>query len=157
MQAYKNQAHVYKESGLRNVIIQVAMHKCPKCGEALPVIPNVKGLHALIADRLFQKPTPLTGPEVRFLRKEMRMQAKGFATMLGVTPVTVSRWETGVERVGPAADRLIRCLYLFQRIEAGREVQPAQSFQRIRADFGQIQRVKRPRHLRINIPAAALA
>lgn len=151
MRRRKEQQYQYRESGLENVAIVVAVHTCPKCGETLPEIPNVKGLHAAIADRLCQKPTPLTGAEVRFLRKEMGMKARELADSLGVSPVTVSRWETGAERVGDITGRLVRCLYLFHRIQAGREVRPAGSFQRIREDLSRIKRVRTPRPLPITI------
>jgi len=155
MRRRKEQQYKYRESGLEHVVIVVAVHVCPKCGGTLPEIPNVKGLHAAIADRLCQKPTPLTGTEVRFLRKEMGMKARELADFLGVSPVTVSRWETGAERVGDITDRLVRCLYLFHRIQAGREVRPAQSFQRIREELSQIKRVRTPRPLLITIPGEA--
>lgn len=156
MRSRKKQRYPYRESGLEDVIIEITVHHCPKCGEVLPEIQNVKALHALIADRLFQKPTSLTGAEVRFLRKEMGMKAKDFAALLGVSPVTVSRWETGAERVGDTNDRLIRCLYQLHRIEEGREVQPPHSFERIRQDLIQLKGGKRPRPLDIIIPAEAL-
>lgn len=157
MRHRKNQEYRYRESGLDDVVLFVPVHACPKCKETLPEIHNVKSLHAAIADDLFRKPTPLTGLEVRFLRKEMGMKAKGFALLLGVDPVTVSRWETCAEQVGHTSDRLVRCLYLFHRIETGREVRPAQSFERLREDLTQIRRVGKPRPLRITIPAASTA
>ena len=155
MRSQKSQRYAYRESGLKDVLITVTILRCPKCGETLPQIPDVRGLHAAIADHLFEKPGPLTGPEVRFLRKEMGVKAKDLASILGVDPVTVSRWETGTEKVGQTADRLIRCLYLLCRIEAGREIHPGQSFQRIRQDFAQIRRVSRPKPLSMTIPATA--
>lgn len=156
MRRKKNQPYRYRESGLENVVIVVAVLVCPKCKQAVPEIPNVKGLHAAIADRLFRKETSLAGPEVRFLRKEMGMKAKDLADSLGVSPVTVSRWETGKERIGDTTDRLVRCLYLFHRIEAGREVRPARSFQRFLEDLAQIRRVSPPRPLSFTIPAEVL-
>ncbi|MFQ5873697.1 MAG: type II TA system antitoxin MqsA family protein [Dehalococcoidia bacterium] len=156
MRPRKKQRYQYRESGLEDVWIEVTVHVCPKCGETLPEISDVKGLHALIADRLFQKATSLTGAEVRFLRKQMGMKAKDCATLLGVSPVTVSRWETGTERVGDTNDRLIRCLYLLHRIEAGREVRPRRSFKRILEDLSQLKEAKTPRPLDITIPAEVL-
>jgi transcriptional regulator with XRE-family HTH domain len=41
----------------------------------------------------------------------MRIKAKDLAQILGVTKVTVSRWENGKEQLSPACDRLIRFLY----------------------------------------------
>ncbi|MFO0754630.1 MAG: YgiT-type zinc finger protein, partial [Thermodesulfovibrionales bacterium] len=51
----------YVESGLDNVILTgVPLHKCP-CGEVMPEIRNVEGLHRVIADALVKKETPLSG------------------------------------------------------------------------------------------------
>ena len=115
MQARKHtKPYHYTESGLKNVYLEgMSVLRCSACGEELVELENVPGLHAKIAERLLQKPFILTGPEFRFLRKEMRMKAKDLATVLGVTATTVSRWETGEERLGVANDRLIRSLYLF--------------------------------------------
>lgn len=156
MKYRKEQNYRYRESGLNNVIVVVPVHSCPKCGEVLPEIRDIKGLHAAIADHLFGKRTPLTGAEIRFLRKQMGMKAKELAAILGVDAVTVSRWETGTKRVGDVTDRLVRCLYLFHRIWAGREVLPARSFERIREDLSQIRPVKTPRAQKITIQAEAV-
>lgn len=153
MERRKKQPYRYRESGLKNIVITVPARVCRNCGEIMPEIPNIKGLHSAIADCLFEKPAPLIGPEIRFLRKEMGMKAKDFASLVGVSAVTVSRWETGAEKIGHTADRLVRCLYLFHRIEMGREIRPARSFHRIQEEFSHIKRVSRPRPLSVTIPA----
>ncbi len=150
------QRYRYRESGLNNVLIWVRIRHCAKCGETLPEIPNVKALHAVIADALFQKSTSLTGPEIRFVRKEMGLKAKELAAYLGVTQVTVSRWETGTHPIGDSTDRLIRCLYQFHRIGTGREIKPASSVQRFQHELAQIRHRKKPRPLSINIQEPAL-
>lgn len=157
MRIRKNQVHQYRESGLEEVDNIVTVHVCPHCGETLPEIPNVLGLHAAIVDHLFGKRASLTGAKVRFLRKQMGLKAKEIAVVLGVHPVTVSRWETGAEPVGDTNDRLIRYLYLFHSIEAGREVRPPKSFTRIREDLSQIKKVKLPKPLGVTIRTAVLA
>lgn len=73
---------------------------------------NIEKLHNTIAEALIKKSSPLTGKEVRFLRKEMDMSAKHLAGLLSVSPVTVSRWETGAEKVGIVSDKLVRMLYI---------------------------------------------
>ncbi len=102
----------YKESGLTGVTLgSIAAYKCKKCKQIFPVIPNIKGLHRLIAQRLINKEALLTGEELVFLRKEMRIKAKDLAQVLGVHKVTLSRWENEKEPINPAGDRLIRMLY----------------------------------------------
>lgn len=105
-------SYAYRESGLDNVILTgIAIYKC-SCGEKMPLIGNIEALHRAIANALVKKKTPLTGREVRFLRKQIGLNAKELAAVLGVTPVTVSRWENESESVGAANDKLIRLLYI---------------------------------------------
>ena len=60
---------------------------------------------------LIKKASSLTGKEIRFLRKELLLKANELATVLGVTKVTVSRWENDKEKIGLTTDRLIRLFY----------------------------------------------
>jgi len=102
----------YTESGLQNVILKgITAYKCTKCREINPVISNIKEVHRTIAQRLLKKDSLLTGKEIVYLRKEMKIRAKDLAQILGVTKVTVSRWENQKEQISPACDRLIRFLY----------------------------------------------
>jgi putative zinc finger/helix-turn-helix YgiT family protein len=108
----KRRDYEYTESGLKNVILKdIPVHECKACGEVLPEIKNIKQVHKWIAEYLVRKESPLTGAEFRFLRKQMRMGAAELAGFLGVTPVTISRWENGKETVGPQSDRLLRAFF----------------------------------------------
>jgi putative zinc finger/helix-turn-helix YgiT family protein len=102
----------YTESGLKNVVLKgISAYKCTKCKEINPVIPRIKEIHRMIGEDLINKNSLLMGNEVTFLRKEMEIRAKDLAQILGVTKVTVSRWENEREQISPACDRLIRLLY----------------------------------------------
>ena len=47
----------------------------------------------------------LDGPQVRQIRKALGLEQSQFAEVCGVTRVTVSRWETGAQRLaGPNLD-----------------------------------------------------
>jgi len=106
----------YVESGLDNVVLSgINVYKC-SCGEVMPEIRSVEKLHKLIALAIVKKDSLLSGKEFRFLRKQMMLKGKNIASILGVDPVTVSRWEQSNERIGVSNDRLIRMLYI-QAIE----------------------------------------
>lgn len=142
----------YTESGLTNVYLDGMMtFYCPACETEFPQIENVPGLHAKISEILMRKAYILTGHEFRFLRKEMRMKAKDVATVLGVTPTTVSRWETGEEHLGVANDRLIRSLYLMWLIEQGKIIDPKTVLSRVSSQFSAIK--SRTKSVRIELPA----
>ncbi len=103
----------YMDVGLRNVTLKnLTVYECKRCREILPEISNVKDLHQQIAEIIINKPSALSGKEFRFVRKWLQMSAVKLAQMLGVTTVTLSRWENGKEKVGSQSDRLLRCLYL---------------------------------------------
>lgn len=106
-------AHRYTESGLSNVILlNVETRSCPECGEREVVIPKIEQLHRLIARALVKQPGRLAPPHIRFLRQWLGWSTADFATIMGVRPETVSRWESkdAGYPIPPTADRLIRLL-----------------------------------------------
>ena len=101
----------YSASGLPNVtLIGVQVTRCPKCGAFEVDIPRIEELHRTIAGEVVTKRAPLTPAEIRFLRKWLGWAGVDFAAHMGVTPETVSRWETGNFGVGASADRLLRMM-----------------------------------------------
>ncbi len=100
------------ESGLDNVVLTgVEVVECNKCDEEFVSIPNAAQLMDFIAEQIILKPTRLTGKEIKFLRKNLLLNTREFATLLGVDRVSLSRWEN--DKVKPTAsnDRLIRLTY----------------------------------------------
>ncbi|MBI5740977.1 MAG: helix-turn-helix domain-containing protein [Nitrospirae bacterium] len=106
----KRDLYHYSESGLENVFLETDIYKC-KCGEIIPDIPNIHGLHELVAKDLVRRESPLNGKELKFLRKQMRLKASELAQLLSVHKVTLSRWENGSEKISMGYDKLIRFLY----------------------------------------------
>jgi len=93
--------------------------RCDRCGEiALPgrmleVLSNEAVLLLLGLDRR------LSGVEARFLRKAgMSLGQKGLAERLGVTRVTVARWEAG-QSLSPEHDFSLRSLVGHQLLKLG--------------------------------------
>jgi putative zinc finger/helix-turn-helix YgiT family protein len=114
-----HEPYKYDESGLPNVTLaNIEIRRCGKCGEELPAIPRVAELHKAIARALARRHAKLSGAEVRFLRKYLGHSGADFATLIGVTRETVSRWENDKEPIGGTSDRLLRLLVVLdQRVQ----------------------------------------
>lgn len=109
----KTENHKYEASGLSGVtLLGVQVSSCPKCGDREVTIPDIEGLHRVIAVTLASKGPRLAPEEMRFLRKYLGLSSADFALHMGVTPETVSRWETGKTPMGATAERLLRMLVL---------------------------------------------
>ncbi|MBI5886545.1 MAG: hypothetical protein HZB85_08200 [Deltaproteobacteria bacterium] len=102
----------YTESGLSNVVLTGVTIRVCSCGEKMPVIPSIEGLHRAIAMGIVKSKTPLTGEGIRFVRKEMQLKAVDLARLLSVNKVSISRWESGKEPIGHANDKLMRLFFM---------------------------------------------
>lgn len=90
----------------------VTISACPECqGESVD-IPNLAGLHRVIAEAIAKKRAALTGPEFRFLRKHLGHSQKDLAKLIVQDNATISRWETGERSPDGSAERLVRLLVL---------------------------------------------
>jgi putative zinc finger/helix-turn-helix YgiT family protein len=98
--------------GLPGVQLDTLVARCPKCGEYEVLLPNIEGLHQVVARRIVAKRARLSGAEIRFLRKVLGWSGADFAEHMGTTAETVSRWENGPAPIGPQADRLLRLMVL---------------------------------------------
>lgn len=100
----------YTESGLRNIwLVNGYLVKSTPYGETV-AIQDIEGLHRYIGSMIAKRPK-LTGPELRFLRKEMGMSQKALAGFVGTSEQNISLWERR-GRVPQASDRLIKLAYL---------------------------------------------
>ena len=89
-----DQPYHYTESGLSDVyLVNVTTHSCPNCDVQVADIPRMNELHQLISKVIILTPSPVTGEQFRFLRKETRLRPKEFAERVGVDPKTVANWE----------------------------------------------------------------
>jgi putative zinc finger/helix-turn-helix YgiT family protein len=105
--------YLFRESGLPNVILKdIQVVTCDHCGSAEPIIPRLNEVTRLIASATVRKPRPLSGEDIRFLRKQMDMNGETFAQHLGVDKTTLSKWENNQIQVGASSDRLIRAVAL---------------------------------------------
>lgn len=98
----------YPESGLSNVqLINVPIWTCSNNHDEVE-IPAITQLHELLAQMIIRKPATISGPEIKFLRRRIGIQAKDFAERIGLTPVSLSRFETGARPVSRRVDLLIK-------------------------------------------------
>ncbi len=100
--------------GIDVTLVNVPVRRCPKCGEEFVVIGAVEELHRLIAEDLARSPRKLGPAEIRFLRTHLGYSSADFASVMGVTPETVSRWESkrASQQMAPTAERLLRLMAL---------------------------------------------
>ena len=100
----------YTESGLRNIwLVNGYVVKRTSYGKTVS-IRDLEGLHRYIGSALASQPR-LSGPELRFLRKEMGMSQRELAELVGTSEQNVSLWERR-GRVPQTADRIVKLAYL---------------------------------------------
>jgi putative zinc finger/helix-turn-helix YgiT family protein len=100
--------------GIDVTLMNVTVRHCPACGEEFVVIPAMATLHRAIAHSLAKAPARLAPGEVRFLRTYLGYSSADFARLIGVSPETVSRWESDrvPQRMSTAVERFLRLLVL---------------------------------------------
>jgi transcriptional regulator with XRE-family HTH domain len=99
----------YRECGLGNVYVDELQVTTDYEGDEILNIPNVSGLHRAIVAALIEKPSGLTGTELRFLRTELGMTQAKLAAIVHREPLAISRWERDeVKDIDPNAETLIR-------------------------------------------------
>jgi putative zinc finger/helix-turn-helix YgiT family protein len=101
----------YDACGLPGVtLMDVEVSRCAQCGEYEVAIPQIDDLHKAIAHAVIRKTSRLDAAEIRYLRKYLGWSGVDFASHMGATRETVSRWESGATSIGPASDRLLRLM-----------------------------------------------
>lgn len=82
---------LFMECGLPDVYLAGIRYRvCGACSKQSADIPALKDLMIKLARQLVEKDSPLTGQEIRFLRKRLGMRSSKFAKMIGVSPEQVS-------------------------------------------------------------------
>lgn len=114
---------------------EVILLKCVeemKCKEHPEVsfvsIPDLPGLISAAAITRCMHPRKLSGRDIRFLRKAVKISGKELAEQLQVTPEAVSRWEHGKSVIEPASEKLLRLFVGFSLTEQASGVDFAPQF-----------------------------
>lgn len=76
---------------------------------------NLKKLQEVVLQTLINKPSPLAGAELRFIRKFLEMPTAAFGKLFGVSHVAVVKWENNKAQINPATELCIR-LYVMDRL-----------------------------------------
>lgn len=112
------QTYHFTESGVDNVYLEnLKVEVCRKCKTTAPYLPRPRQLMETIGRAIALQPAPLTGEEVRFLRKQAGYKAREWAALVRVDAATQSRWESGEQAIGPQSDLLHRLVYSCQLAE----------------------------------------
>ena len=123
MQALMGQTYHYVECGLDNIFLcNIELLTCERCKCVEPLLPRVKLIHSTIARAIALQPYPLRGSDIRFLRKQHRLRAREWASLLRVDVSTLSRWENEGQQIGPQADALIRYVHFRLQEQRGEQM-----------------------------------
>ncbi len=116
--ATPDQPYRFPDSGLSNVLlVGISYYVCPS-GHVFAKIPAIEELLSLIARDLAEKSEPLSGEEIRFLRKRLGEKATTFAEAISVKPESLSRIENGHIPAGARVDKLVRYHYAIESGDA---------------------------------------
>ncbi len=134
----------YVGSGLPNVYLVGVKYTPFSDGEQSAEIPCLPELLKAIAKAIVGKKTSLTGDEVRFLRKRMRITSKSFAEVLGFSSAEhYCRLETGAAEIQHQTELLIRFYYAaFEKLnKLSHELTAAGATTKWEANFDHQQRI----------------
>lgn len=107
-QTLSREAVAYPESGLDHVqLLNVPVWVCEN-GHREVEIPAIEDLHSLLAHMIVRQPVPLSGRDVRFLRRRAGLTARQFATQIGRTPEWISHVENGHAQLDRPNELLFR-------------------------------------------------
>jgi len=101
----------YEDCGLSNIFLKDGYTEEETPWGLAISVDDVEGLHLAIGMELVNSHDPLNGQEFRFLRKELGLSQKRFATMFGYSDQMVAKWEKGQSDLPRTIDILIRMMY----------------------------------------------
>jgi transcriptional regulator with XRE-family HTH domain len=104
----------YTDSGLSDVHLAGITYYVCQSGHLFAKIPAIEELLSLIARDLTEKSDPLSGEEIRFLRKRLGEKAAVFAQAISVKPESLSRIENSHIPAGARVDKLVRYHYAIE-------------------------------------------
>lgn len=114
MKDRKTETCIYEGFGFPLTLIHCPMKKV--FGEWVLDI-NLDKLQLDMLKALIYKPVPLTGAELKFIRKFLELSTTSFGKLLGVSHPAVLKWEKEQVNINPTTEIYIR-LYVLQHLQA---------------------------------------
>lgn len=87
-----------------------AVLECHNCGDGIVEPETLKKTEKILRDFKHQVDGLLTSAEIKEIRDEFEMNQEEFANFLGITRVTLNRYENGRETQSKTIDKFIRLL-----------------------------------------------
>lgn len=113
MKEKKTATFIYEGLGFPIRLVNVPMKKV--FGEwAIDI--NFHQLQIAALHMLAEKPTSLTGEELRFIRHYLEMSTHSFSKLFGVSHVSVLKWENEDTKMNPGTEFYIR-LYILHHLK----------------------------------------
>lgn len=89
------------------------------------VIPNPRGLLKQVAITRLLFPRKLSGADIKFVRKSLKIKAIELADMLGITPEHLSRCESGERVLSPGVEKCMRLSVILDNFKLPEEAEEA--------------------------------
>jgi len=111
----KKETFIYEGLGFPIELIDTPMKKL--VGEWVIDI-DLNALQIFVFKGLVHKPYPLSGKEVKFMRKFLEMSTTELGKKLGISHATVVKWEKEQAKISPIQESYIR-MFFFECLQSG--------------------------------------
>ena len=101
----------YTGCGLPNIFLTNGYREVGTPYGTTVSIDDVEGLHQAIGREIVNKEPALSGPEFRFLRKELELSQDKLGGLLGRDAQSIALWEKEKTELPRMADMLLRAIY----------------------------------------------
>jgi transcriptional regulator with XRE-family HTH domain len=105
------ESYHYTACGLNNIYLTNGVSILPTPDGSAVIISNLGGLQHAIGIYIAEKQEPMSGPEFRFLRKQMKLTQQDLAMRMKISNQTIANYEKENTALGPA-EPLMRLIYL---------------------------------------------
>jgi DNA-binding transcriptional regulator YiaG len=104
----KTETFTYEGFGFPVVLVNCPMKKI--LGEWVIDI-NISALQRVVFEEVIRTPYPLSGKEIKFMRKFLGMSTTELGKKLGLSHVTIIKWEKKESQIGPSQETYLRLFF----------------------------------------------